>query len=173
MFVIRIFLVWSIILIFPYSSFSQGSETRSRSIANAAKKSSKAKKKMSWKKYHALCGAENGKREENFEKIKGRTILWVGSIAEITKDIALGQNRRWAETVIRMKMKPSDSLVADVRLRIPKTMEDKMMALEKGQVIGFKGKIMYLGTRLSDHVVEVEKFGKAKPKKSSIAPSKK
>ena len=162
----RIVLIMVLTFAIPYSSFSQGSETRTQT-SSKKKKSSKSKKKMTWKKYYALCGGKNGSREKNFEKIKGRTIFWVGSVAEITKDIALAENRRWAENVIRVKMEPSDSLVADVRLRIPKEMSERMMAFEKGQFIGFKGKIMYLGTRLSDHVVEVEKFKRARPKRAS------
>ena len=132
----------------------------------SAKKSTQGKKKLTWKKYHAICGAKNESREKNFEKIKGMSILWVGNIAEITKDIALGDNPRWLENVIRVKMDPSDSLVADCRLRIPKALKDKMMAVEKGQYIAFKGKINYLGTKLSDHVVEVENFKRVKPKKN-------
>ena len=147
----------------PFALFSEESQPHIQ-FASAKKKNSKSRNKLNWKKYYAICGAKNDEREENFEKIKGKTVLWVGTLAEITKDLALTDNPRWAENVIRIKMDPSDSLVADVKLRIPKAMTDKMMALEKGQYVAFKGKIMYLGTKLSDHLVEVENFKRVKPR---------
>ena len=88
----------------------------------------------------------------------------MGKVAEITKDFALTEHRKWSETVMRVKMDPSDSMLADIKLKIPKSMKDKLMTFEKGQYVAFKGKIMYLGTTLSDHVVEVENFKKMKPK---------
>ena len=164
MVIFKIFLAAILICSAPHVSFSQNSKTQFKQFA-AKKKKSKSRRKLSWKKYHAICGGKNDSREANFEKAKGRTILWVGTVAEISKDVALGNNRYWAENVIRVKMDPSESLVADVRLRIPKAMAKKMMSFENGQHIAFKGKIMYMGTRLSDHVVEVENFKRVKPRK--------
>ncbi len=126
-------------------------------------KSATKKKAFSWKKYHAACGAGNDSREGNFEKIKGKSIMWRGTVGEVLKDPALEGNRMFAEKVIRVKMEPSDGLVADVKLKLRKSDEEKVNSYEKGDNILFKGKIMYLGTRLSDHTIEVEKFKKLKP----------
>ena len=135
------------------------------SIGVNAENQIKKKPKFTWKKYHHVCGKDNADRDANFEKIKGKTIVWKGKVAEITEDVALGNHRTWAGDVIRVKMDPSDSIVADVRLRIPKQMVNDMNRFSKGDFIGFKGKIMYLGSRLGDHIVEVEKFKRLVPKK--------
>jgi len=164
MFTIRILFTIALLIAVPYTALSQGSQTSSKQV-NAKKKTSKSKRKLSWKKYHTICGGKSENREENFEKVKGTTILWVGIVAGITNDVALANNRQWHENVIRVKMDPSESLVADVRLRIPKEMVKKMESFEDGQHIAFKGKIMYMGTKLSDHVVEVKNFKRVKPKK--------
>ena len=154
------------------SSFDLYGASKGSRQNQTKKRSSKAKKRLNWKKYHAVCGAKNDSRESNFDQVKGITIYWVGAIAEITKDPALSENRRWAENVIRVKMDPSDSLVADVRFRIPKDKKDKMESFEKGQYIAFMGKIMYLGTRLSDHVVEVQNFKRVKAKSTKKSSKK-
>ena len=149
-----------ILVLGPYNTFAKGTNTGSSKTAN--KKTEK--KKLSWKKYHAVCGMKNKSREKNFDKVKGTNIFWIGKVAEITKDLALTDHRKWMEKVIRLKMEPSESLVADIRLRIPKALTTKMEKVEKGQYLGVKGKIMHLGTRLGDHVVEVENFKRMKPK---------
>ena len=125
---------------------------------------SNAKKKLSWKKYHTICGKKNSKRGVNFEKVKGQNIVWHGTVIEVIEDVSLSQNRRWSPEVIRLKMDPSDSLVADVRLRIPLQEESKMKKLKAGEILGFKGKVMYLGTRISDHIIEVDKFKRLRRK---------
>ena len=172
MYIFRILLTAMLTFGGPHVVFSQGSQTKSKKVS-AKKKNAKSKRKLTWKKYYAACSGKNDSREENFEKIKGTTVLWVGTVAEITKDVALGASRQWDENVIRVKMDPSESLVADVRLRIPKELANKMNVFENGQHIAFKGKIMYMGTKLSDHVVEVQNFKRVKPrqKKESKGPS--
>ena len=94
----------------------------------------------------------------------------MGKVAEITNDLALTGHRKWSEDVVKVKMDPSDSFLADIKLKIPKTMNDKLKTFKKGQYIAFKGKIKHLGTKLSDHVVEVENFKKMKPKSESNSP---
>ncbi len=127
--------------------------------------SSKKKKKLTWKRYHKACGKDNGDRIDNFNNFKDKTIVWHGKVAEIKYNSILQNHRIFSPKTIRIKMDPSDSLKADVKLKVPKEMEDKIDKVPKGAEILFKGKIKYLGNFTQDHVVEVEKFGKYKGKK--------
>ncbi len=118
---------------------------------------------LSWAKYHRQCGSGNLEREANFERFKGKSITWHGKVAEIEPESAFKNGHAlWASDIIRVKMSPSDALRADVRLRIPKVHSGKIANVKPGIEILFKGKIMYLGTKMTDHIVEVEKFGKYK-----------
>ena len=102
---------------------------------------------------------------DSVAKVKGRSIMWKGTVAEILSDPALSDHRKWAPKVIRLKMDPSDGILADLRLRIPIKMQDKMLRYKKGDHIVFKGNIVYIGSRLADHVVQVDKFKRVKPDK--------
>ncbi len=125
----------------------------------------KKKKGLSWKRYHKACGKDNGNRIDNFEKIKNKSIVWHGTVVEIKYNSILQNHHIFSPKTIRIKMDPSDSLKADVKLKVPKAMGDKIDKVPKGAEILFKGKIKYLGNFTQDHVVEVEKFGKYKSKK--------
>ena len=151
-------------------SFTWAKESITYEFAKNKSGKKKTKNKLTWKKFHAICGSGNESRQKNFDKVKGRVIFWVGKVADISKDMALTGNRKWCEEVIKVKMDPSGSFLSDIKLKIPKNMNDKLMTFEKDQYVAFKGKIMYLGTKLSDHVVEVEKFKKMKPKPKNAPP---
>ena len=141
-------------------------------ITSYAKAKSKKKKGLTWARYHKICGADNGDRIDNFENVRDKKIVWHGTVAEIKYNSVLEGHRIFSPKNIRVKMNPSDSLKADVKLKIPKEMEDKIKKVTKGAEILFKGKIKHLGNFSQDHVVEVTKFGKYKKKKKKKKRSK-
>jgi hypothetical protein len=68
-------------------------------------------------------------------------------------------------------MKPSPGLSrADLMLRFPAYQAGRVAKVrEGGGCIKFIGKIAYLGTRLRNHIVEIEQF--APPEKGRVRPS--
>ena len=43
-------------------------------------------KDLTWKTYHKYCGPQNLFNKKNFKKIKGTTVTWKGTVAQVLDD---------------------------------------------------------------------------------------
>ncbi|MCH2205872.1 MAG: hypothetical protein MK132_08380 [Lentisphaerales bacterium] len=118
---------------------------------------------ITWKNYYKSCGANNLKKVENFKIVKGTVVTWTGKVYQVQKDAGAEEMRKFDSHIIRVKMPGSNSLMADVTLRIPKG-EQKHRKYKKGDYVTFRGPVKYLGSSMNDHIVEVERFKKVIPK---------
>ena len=121
--------------------------------------------KITWKQYQKYCGQQNIQNKHNFARIRGAQVTWSGTVYQITKDAGMEDNRNHAPKIIKVQMPNSKSLLSDVTLRLPKGSEKIYGNMKKGDKIIFRGKISYIGSKLNDHIVIVEKFKKDTKKK--------
>ena len=122
-------------------------------------------KKITWKQYQKYCGQQNIQNKHNFARIKGAEVTWSGTVYQIIKDAGLEGNSKHAPKIIKVQMPDSKSLLSDVTLRLPKGTEKIYGNMKKGDKIVFRGKISYIGSKLNDHIVIVDKFKKDTRKK--------
>ncbi len=118
---------------------------------------------ISWAQYRASCGAKA--QEENMARAKdtfnkyfsGRTVTWTGKVASIDND-GLDNMNAYSELIVRVKMSPSNSILADLTLRFPKKMKESILQLNKGDSISFTGKITTMGGSILDHEIVISSF---------------
>ncbi len=151
--------LFNLFLALSLFSFAFTSSAQQKSRKKSAKKPA-----FTWEEYLKLCGNSIPERNLNFEEVKGKIILWKGTFTKTDQDPAFKDHETWAPDVLRVKMEPSEGILADLRLRIPKAKAGKISSLTIGDSIVFKGKIMYLGDKITDHIIEVDDFKKLVPK---------
>lgn len=117
---------------------------------------------ISWKAYLKYCGPQNIQSKQNFIPLKGVQITWEGTIYAIREDAGVKDSRQHAPKIIQVKMEGSSSLLSDITLRLPKGSGNIYGSMKKDDKIIFRGKIGYLGSKLNDHIILVEKFKKKK-----------
>ena len=120
--------------------------------------------KITWEQYREWCGGQNILGDKNFEKIMGRVITWEGIIYSKKHDELTANTRGLLPKIIRVKMKDSGSIMADVTLHFKETLEDKVKPLKKGDLIKFRGEVKYHGG-LEDHIMEITDIKKIVPQK--------
>ena len=113
-----------------------------------------------WKAYLKYCGPQNIQSKQNFVPLKGVTVTWEGTIYAIREDAGVKDSNNHAPKIIQVKMPDSGSLLSDVTLRLPKDSGKIYGSMKKDDKIVFRGKIGYLGSKLNDHIILVEKFKK-------------
>ena len=119
--------------------------------------------KITWEQYKRDCGvaaqeANEARAKSNFiTKYKGKSIIWSGVIVSIDND-GFDRMEAYSELYVRVKMSPSDSIIADLKLRFPKKYKDRLLKLNKGDTITFLGTISSMGGSILDHVIIVSKF---------------
>lgn len=116
--------------------------------------------KITWAQYQKYCGQQNIQNKHNFERIQNAEVTWTGTIYQIVKDAGLEGSNSHAPKIIKVQMPNSKSLLSDVTLRLPRNTEKIYENMKKGDKIIFRGKIAYIGSKLNDHIVLVEKFKK-------------
>ncbi len=121
--------------------------------------------KITWAQYQKYCGQQNIQNKHNFSRIKDAEVTWSGTVYQVAKDAGLEGSHSHAPKIIKVQMPNSKSLLSDVTLRLPKGTEKIYENLKKGDNIVFRGKIAYMGSKLNDHIVLVEKFKKVTKKK--------
>ena len=121
--------------------------------------------KVKWSSYHKWCSPNNLKRTENFKKVKGAKVIWVGKVYDVLKDAGMEESRSFNGNIVRVKMPKTNSLLSDVTLRMPRN-ETAHNQYKRGDYVLFEGKIAYIGSKMNDHIVEVTKYKKVKLKKS-------
>ena len=121
--------------------------------------------KITWGQYHKYCGAQNIRAKENFKSVKGVVVTWKGEVYAIREDAGVKDSRSHAPKIIQVKMAGTGSLLTDVTLRLPKGSEKIYGNMKKGDTVIFRGKVGYLGSKLNDHIILVDKFKKEAKKK--------
>ncbi|MCM8534114.1 MAG: hypothetical protein NE330_23330 [Lentisphaeraceae bacterium] len=149
-----------LLLMFPLFFFTSCGESTKVIVPEGADVS-----KVNWTNYHKWCGPNNLKRTENFKKVKGAKVIWVGKVYDVLKDAGMEDARTFSGNVVRVKMPKTNSLLSDVTLRMPKK-ETAHNQYKRGDYILFEGKVAYIGSKMNDHIVEVTKYKKVKLKKS-------
>jgi len=135
-------------------------ETTKKAVPNSANLN-----KITWEQYKEWCGGQNIISDKNFEKLMGKTVTWKGTIYSVAVDANVEELRQFSPKVIRVKMKDSGSLMADVSLRVIKDQAAIVNTLKKGDYILFRGTIKYLGG-MEDHILEVSQLKKTKEPKA-------
>lgn len=115
---------------------------------------------ITWSQFQKYCGPQNVRNKENFKSVQNAMVSWKGNIYSIREDAGVKDSRSHAPKIIQVKMPDSKSFLSDVTLRLPKGSEAIYGKMAKGDRIVFTGKIAYLGSKLNDHIVLVEKFAK-------------
>lgn len=115
---------------------------------------------MDWKTFQKYCGPQNISCNTNFMKIKDIIVTWEGKVYAVREDDYVKNNSSFAPKIIQVKMADSSSVLSDVTLRLPPNTAAIYDALKKDDTIVFRGKLAYLGSKLNDHVILVEKFKK-------------
>lgn len=131
--------------------------------AENKRKQIEQERQESWNQYIGLCG--NGSQELNMARAKdyfnklyqNKSIEWSGTISSIDND-GFDSMEAYCNLVVRVKMSPSDSFIADLMLYIPKEFKAQLLELNKGDSITFSGKIFSMGGRISDHIIKVYSF---------------
>ena len=118
--------------------------------------------KLSWEFYHKYCGEQNANATKNFELLQGKIITWKGQFYAMPSDI---KRSRFSDHIMKIKMPKTGSVLSDVTLRFPKQYEKMGAERKVGDEILFQGEIVYLGSGIGDHVVEVKQMKYIPPKK--------
>lgn len=121
--------------------------------------------KITWAQYQKYCGQQNIQNKHNFARIKGAEVTWSGTVYQVIADAGLEGSNSHAPKIIKVQMPNSKSLLSDLTLRLPKDTAKIYENLKKGDKIIFRGKIGYMGSKLNDHIILVEKFKKDTKKK--------
>jgi hypothetical protein len=148
-----------LMLIFALLLFSSCGDSTRDTIPEGADTSN-----VSWKGFQKYCGPNNLKNFDNFKKLKGSTVTWTGKVYTVQDDPGMEESRNFEHKVIRVIMPNSESLLSDLTLRMATGLKG-YSSLKKGDYVLFRGKIAYIGSKLNDHIIEVTKFKKVKPKK--------
>lgn len=108
---------------------------------------------LTWADYRKKCGMAAQKENEAtseavFRKeYAGRDVVWSGSVVAVSESVLGGGYS------VTIRMQPSDSLVADVLLNVPKSLEGSILALKEGDTVKFTGRIKSQGGPFSYHTL--------------------
>jgi hypothetical protein len=117
--------------------------------------------KLTFKQYEKYCGPDNLFNKQNFKIIKDTKIVWDGTVYSVVKD---DSSTSYADKIIKIKMKKSTSVLSDLTLRMPNDALKKIEKLQSGDLVKFWGRIAYIGSKLNDHVIVVDKYKFVRPK---------
>ena len=145
-----IFLLLPLMLLFSCSE----QKTKADTIKLSDELATKLKKKLSWEAYHKYCGEQNLKAPDNFEKLKGTVVTWKGEFSTYT----VPKQPTALLPELKVKMPNGGGVLSDVTLRVNGENRKIAEKLKIGDEILFKGKIMYLGSGMGDHVLILERL---------------
>jgi hypothetical protein len=139
------------------SNLQPPSEYR-RQKASSTAWSEKQESELSWTSYLADCGLKaqesNEARTEKLfrERYKGKVVHWSG-IVDSVKEQEFSKGY-----YVGVRMTPTESALgaSDLTLSAVEQLQDKVLALEKGDNITFSGRLVAQGGRVVNHIVELD-----------------
>ncbi len=129
---------------------------------------------FTWETYLKYCDAGNEHAVKNYKLIHEHTVTWQGQATFVETTERSGYGGNWLNEELRVKMEPSRSTVADIRLYLEKTCEKDLKTIKvhltDGDIVQFTGTLRSLGAGMSDHIIickSLKKIGQPKPKEEA------
>ncbi len=131
---------------------------------------------ISWETYLKYCNEGNTHAVKNYKLLRDHTVTWQGQATFVETTERSGYGGNWLNQELRLKMEPSHSTIADIRLYLEPTCEKDLKTINvhitDGDIVQFTGTLRSLGGGMSDHIIicnSLKKIGKPKPKEEPKA----
>ncbi|WDE96457.1 hypothetical protein PQO03_00570 [Lentisphaera profundi] len=136
-------------------------KTKASSPKLSAGQADSLKRRLSWVNYHKYCGEQNLNAAENFKLFQGTIVTWTGEFSLTTTPLNEGGE---VKPEIKVTLPGGSGVISDLTMRSRKEHMKIAEKLKRGDKVLFKGKIMYRGEGLGDHVLILDKFKYLPPK---------